>query len=373
MEERASPLENLVTCMPSPTFWQHKNVFLTGHTGFMGGWLSSLLLQLGARVTGYALAAPTEPSFCAAVNLVDRINQSVIGDIRDLDRLTAALTAAAPEVVFHLAAQPLVLLANAEPALTYSVNVMGTVHLLEAARKAPSVKAIIVVTTDKVYRNHNRVWPYRESDTLGGIEPYSSSKACAEHVLDAYRNVYFRSLDDDRPGIGLASIRAGNVIGGGDWAADRLVPDAIRAFQQGNALTLRHPASTRPWQHVLDPLPGYLTLAERLVRAPAAFSTGWNFGPATSDAQPVGTVAQRMADLWGDGAKIVIQNDARIFEEILLALDSSKAQAELKWQPAWPLDRALERTIGWYKDFYAGKDVWALTQRQIADLLEGAA
>lgn len=359
--------------MPNPHFWQHKAVFLTGHTGFMGGWLASLLLQYGARITGYALPAPTEPSFCSAVDLPGRMAGSVFGDIRDLDTLTAALEAAQSEVIFHLAAQPLVRFAYAEPLTTYAVNVMGTVNLLEAARRVRTVKAIIVVTTDKVYRNHNWVWPYRETDLLGGIEPYSSSKACAEHVLDAYRHVYFHSLATDRETIGLASIRAGNVIGGGDWAADRLVPDAIRAFHRGDPLTLRHPASTRPWQHVLDPLPGYLTLAEKLVEAPAPHSTGWNFGPSPDDAQPVGVVARRMADLWGDGASIVVQNDSRVFEEKLLALDSSKAVAELRWRPTWNLNVALERTVQWYKEFYAGKDVWELTNNQISDLLRGAA
>jgi CDP-glucose 4,6-dehydratase len=339
----------------------------------MGGWLSSLLLHYDARITGYALPAPTEPSFCNAVDLPRRITESVLGDIRDLDALTKALQAAEPEIIFHLAAQPLVRLAHAEPVLTYSVNVMGTVNLLEAARQVPSVKGIVVVTTDKVYRNHNWVWPYRETDSLGGIEPYSSSKACAEHVLDAYRNIYFHSLAKDRPAIGLASIRAGNVIGGGDWALDRLIPDAIRAFHRGSPLTLRHPASTRPWQHVLDPLPGYLTLAEKLTEEPAAYSTGWNFGPAPNDTQPVGIVARRMADLWGDGAEIVVQNDNRIFEETLLALDSSKATAELRWRQTWNLQDTLERTVGWYKKFYAGNDVWELTRNQIADLLTGAA
>ncbi|HWT99121.1 MAG TPA: CDP-glucose 4,6-dehydratase [Terriglobales bacterium] len=359
--------------MPEASFWHRKKVFLTGHTGFMGGWLSSLLLHYGAKVTGYALAAPTDPSFCDSVGLERRIARSVIGDVRDLSKLTEALTASAAEVVFHLAAQPLVRTANAEPVLTYDVNVMGTVNLLEAVRKTPSVKAVVVVTTDKVYRNRNWAWPYREVDELGGSEPYSSSKSCAEHVLDAYRNVYFHSLATDRPAIGLASVRAGNVIGGGDWAADRLIPDAIRAFQQEKPLILRHPQSTRPWQHVLDPLPGYLTLAEELTRAPSAFSCGWNFGPSTDDAKPVGWIAQRMAAIWGATARVEIQPDEQIFEEKLLALDSAKAQTELRWQPRWRLDQALERTTLWYKHFYDGKDVWTLTERQIGDFLGEAA
>jgi len=347
------------------SFWRGKKALVTGHTGFMGGWLATLLLRQGAIVSGYALEPPTVPSFCEAVGLKDRLSTSIIGDIRDLETLCQAMRRIAPDVVFHLAAQPLVRQAYAEPLLTYDVNVMGTVKVLEAVRQTPSVQAVVAVTTDKVYRNNNWVWPYREADSLGGSEPYSSSKACAEHVLDAYRHVYFGRKVEGAPAIGLASVRAGNVIGGGDWAAERLVPDAMRAFQQGKPVVLRHPQSTRPWQHVLDPLPGYLTLAQRLSEDPGTFSCGWNFGPAIEDAQPVGTVVARLRAAWGEGAHVEIRPDDRIFEERLLSLDSSKAQAELNWRATWLLDKAIDHTVIWYKAFYEDGDMWSLTNRQI--------
>ncbi|MBI2256312.1 MAG: CDP-glucose 4,6-dehydratase [Proteobacteria bacterium] len=337
----------------------------------MGGWLTTLLLTLQAEVTGYALQAPTDPSFFAAVGLGGRMARSVIADIRDLEALTTALHAAQPSVVFHLAAQPLVRTANAEPLLTYDVNVMGTAKLLEAVRTTPSVDAVVVVTTDKVYLNRNWDWPYRECDRLGGKEPYASSKAGAELVIDAYRHVYFHSADGQRPGV--ASIRAGNIIGGGDWADSRLVPDAMRAFHAGRPLILRHPQSTRPWQHVLDPLPAYLSLAEQLIADPAAFSEGWNLGPARQDARPVGDVAERLCVAWGDGAKVEIEPDDRVFEEKLLSLDSSKAHGRLHWRPRWRLDAAIDETVRWYRRFYAAGDVWALTGEQIRAFLAAEA
>lgn len=333
----------------------------------MGGWLSALLLQLGAEVTGYALSPSSEPNLFGNLDLSARLAGSTIADIRDYGALSRALHAAAPQIVFHLAAQPLVRRANAEPIYTYDVNVMGTAKLLEAVRQVQSVRAVVVVTTDKVYLNRNWVWPYRETDRLGGHEPYSSSKACAEHVVDAYRHVFYGGSDDT--GVGLATVRAGNIIGGGDWAADRLVPDAIRAFSSGQPLILRRPEATRPWQHVLDPLPGYLMLAEKLLDDPAEFGGAWNFGPPAEDAWPVGKVAAHLADGWGEGAIVSVERDERIFEEQLLALDSAKAQYRLGWRPRWRLQDALRQTIDWYRAHSAGEDMKRFTDHQIAAYL----
>jgi len=341
-------------------YWQGRSVFLTGHTGFMGGWLASLLLARGAQVNGYALPPPSDPSFFDSTGLAQRLARSTIGDIRDAAGLRMALAVAQPEIVFHLAAQPLVRTAYAEPMETFSVNVMGTASLLEALRESDSVKAALIVTTDKVYYNEKRYAPYNESDRLGGKEPYSASKAASEFVVDAWRHSYLRTRD-----IGVATIRAGNIFGGGDWAANRLVPDAMRSFAAGRSLVLRHPEATRPWQHVLDPLPGYLILAERLANSPDAFASGWNFGPLPEDCRPVGELAQMLAQAWGNGATVEVQPADAIFEEELLALDSGKAESQLGWQSRWPLAIAVENATTWYRAFHQGADMWALTQAQI--------
>lgn len=356
--------------MVDPSFWHGRKVLVTGHTGFMGGWLSSFLLRYGANVTGYSLAPPTSPSFFEATSLGERLAASIIGDIRHGDTLAAAFDAAQPSIVFHLAAQPLVRRANAEPHLTFDTNIMGTVNVLETVRKCNAVRAVLVVTTDKVYRNNNWCWPYRENDPLGGREPYSASKAAVEIVLDAYRNAYFESLRTDNGGIGLAAIRAGNIFGGGDWAAGRIVPDAVRSFNAGNALVLRNPDSTRPWQHVLDPLPGYLMLAEKLCEFPRAYSDGWNFGPEVIDCRPVSALGALLHQAWGGDARIEIEPDNRIFEEQHLTLDSSKATHELAWQPKWRLETAVARAVEWYKMFYSDRDLWALTESQCAEITE---
>ena len=349
-------------------FWQGRRVFVTGHTGFMGGWLSACLLRAGAQVTGYALAPPTTPSFCAATGLEQRIARSVRGDVRDLAALRDAMTKADPEIVFHLAAQPLVLAAHAAPVETFQINVMGTVNLLQAAIDCDSLRALVMITTDKVY--HNRHWhhPYRETDRLGGREPYSASKAASELVIDAYRASYLA----DR---GVAAIRAGNIIGGGDWAANRLVPDAIAAFRQGAPLTLRHPGATRPWQHVLDPLAGYLTLAERLYGDGPAYSGGWNFGPTQRDCRPVGALAALLAENWSAKAQVVTDGDGSVFEETFLSLDSAQARARLGWEPRWPLEQGVKALTAWYRAFHDGADMWTVTQNQIAafDTAEGTA
>lgn len=341
--------------------WRDRRVFVTGHTGFMGGWLCTYLMTLGAEVHGYALMPPTKPSFFDATQLGDRLSGSTIGDVRDAGALDAAVQAARPEIIFHLAAQPLVRAAHADPTETFSTNVLGTVNLLEAARRLPEISAILVVTTDKVYQNNNWHWPYRESDALGGKEPYSASKAATEVVVAAYRDSYFAGR-----AVGVATIRAGNIIGGGDWAANRLVPDAIRSFAEARPLVLRHPNATRPWQHVLDPLPGYLTLAERLAERPDAFSCGWNFGPSIEDCRPVEEVAARLASAWGDGASVEVEPADGIFEEKFLALDSNKAAAELGWSARWRLAMAIDMAAHWYKAHAQGADLWTLTQQQVA-------
>lgn len=352
----------------SRAFWAGRRVFVTGHTGFKGGWLMGLLKQLGAEPSGYALAPPSEPNLFAAAD-VARLGSSTLGDIRDAARLNAAMAAAKPEIVLHLAAQALVRPARVDPIETFSTNVVGTAHVLDAVRQTPGVQACVVVTSDKVYDNVEWPWAYRETDRLGGKEPYGASKACTEIVVESYRASYFGA--GGHPAV-IGSARAGNVIGGGDWAEDRLVPDAIRAFSAGDTLMIRNPASVRPWQHVLEPLSGYLRLAEALASdgtlpGPAAF----NFGPASDDAVPVRVIADEMTARWGAGARW--QHDTRFqpYEARLLEVDSAKARTLLGWQPRWRLAQALDRTVAWYRGFYAGDDMHALTLRQIEEYLHG--
>ncbi len=350
-----------------PAFWAGRNVFVTGHTGFKGGWLCLMLRRFGARVTGFSLPAPTNPSLFETAGVAGAVT-SVIGDIRDAGALRRAMAEAAPDVVFHLAAQPLVRRAHADPVETLSTNVMGTVNLLEAVRAAPSVRALVVVTSDKVYDNQEWPWAYRETDRLGGKEPYGVSKACCELIADSYRYSYFAARS---PGLAMATVRAGNIIGGGDWAEDRLIPDAIRAFADAAPLVVRNPAAVRPWQHVLEPVAGYSLLAQALVARPQQAGRAWNFGPAPEDAWPVSRVVDRLVGLWGDGARWQLANGAQPYEARLLSVDSSQSVAELGWRPAWRLDTALERTVEWYRDFVRGGDMAAATARQIEEYLNG--
>jgi CDP-glucose 4,6-dehydratase len=333
-------------------FFQGRRAFLTGHTGFIGGWLALALTRHGARVSGYSLPPPTDPAFHRATAL-DRLVESTEGDVRDLGRLTTALTAAQPEFVFHLAAQPIVRTAYDDPVETFSTNVMGTVNLMQAMRGVDSIRAAIVVTTDKVYENREWIWGYREHDRLGGREPYGASKACAEHVVEAYRHSYFAGKGR---AVGIATLRAGNVIGGGDFAVDRLVPDAVRAFAQRRPLHLRNPKAVRPWQHVLEPVAGMLLLAERLAGDPAGFAGGWNFGPAEGDAKPVAWIADRLAEYWGDDAGWQLAQGAQPYEARLLMLNSVKATSALGWSPRWPLEDSLRHTVAWYKAHLAGSN-----------------
>lgn len=347
------------------SFWKSRRIFLTGHTGFKGSWLAFWLRTMGAEVCGYALEPNTSPSLFDALGLQHEM-RSIVGDIRNVSALTAAVHEFKPEIVIHMAAQPLVRYSYDHPVETYEVNVMGTVHLLEAVRRTPSVRSVVVVTSDKCYENREWLWPYREDEAMGGHDPYSSSKGCAELVTAAYRRSFFPT---GAPWV--ASVRAGNVIGGGDWAADRLVPDIVRAFTQSQPVVIRNPRAVRPWQHVLEPLSGYLALAEQLYFNGNGYCEGWNFGPSDADAQPVSHLVTRMVELWGPGAEWRQDLQPGMHEARLLRLDSSKARAKLKWHPRWTLDTALEKTMEWYREFYRAPQpdtpaVRSLTQTQIA-------
>ena len=342
--------------------WRGRRVFLTGHTGFKGAWLALWLHRLGAEVTGFALPPPTWPSLFERARIGELLFHFE-GDIRDLDAVTAAMRQSRPEVVFHLAAQPLVRLSYDQPVETYATNVMGTVNVLEAARHVGGVRTAICITTDKCYENREWVWPYRESDPMGGHDPYSSSKGAAELVIAAYRRSFYEAA-----GIGLASVRAGNVIGGGDWAMDRLVPDLVRAFEAGQAPAIRSPDAVRPWQHVLEALGGYLLIAERLLAGERAFADAWNFGPADDDARPVGWIVDRMRSAWGNDAAPPAPWTGTVPHEAgLLKLDTSRARSLLGWHPALPLSEALEWIVDWHQRTAAGQDVRAVTTAQIDD------
>lgn len=348
----------------NPTFWKGKRIFLTGHTGFKGGWLSLWLQQLGAEVTGYSLPAPTKPSLYAYAQVAEGI-KSIIGDIRDSTRLTAEINKAAPEIVIHMAAQPLVRRSYIDPIETYSTNVMGTVHLLEAIRQCSSVRAVVNITTDKCYENKEWIWAYRENEAMGGYDPYSNSKGCSELVTSAYRNSFFNPKKYDQHGVAIATARAGNVIGGGDWAADRLIPDIVSAFAQGRPVVIRNPYAIRPWQHVLEPLRGYLTLAERLYKDGAAFADAFNFGPDNDDTKSVEWIVSKLADFWGGGASWSIDSGEQPHEAILLKLDISKAAHYLDWYPKLDLEQALQLTVDWIKGLQHGVDMRVLTLSQI--------
>ncbi len=348
----------------NPDFWRGKRVFLTGHTGFKGSWLSLWLQSLCAELTGYALKPPTSPSLFEKARVAQGMT-SLEGDIRDLGFLSRTMQAARPEVVIHMAAQPLVRRSFMDPVETYSTNVMGTVNLLEAVRHCPSVKSVVNVTSDKCYENQEWVWSYRENEPMGGYDPYSNSKGCAELVSAAYRSSFFNPDDYAKHGVALATARAGNVIGGGDWAQDRLLPDILTAFARGEAVRLRNPHAIRPWQHVLEPLRGYLTLAERLADDGVAFAGGWNFGPNDDDARPVGWLVAEMAKRWGPGANWMVDTGEHPHEANFLKLDISKARAKLGWRPMLTLAESLDLVIDWATASAAGHDARELTIEQI--------
>lgn len=361
MGQWPSTLENLAMTLD---FWQGRRVLVTGHTGFKGGWLCLWLQRLGAKVTGYALAPPTQPSLFETAHIGDGMH-SILGDVRDFDALRATMAACHPEVVFHLAAQPLVVPSYQQPVVTYATNVMGTVHLLEAVRQVGNVRAVVNVTSDKCYANREWLWGYRENEPMGGDDPYSNSKGCVELVTAAYRVSFFPSADYAQHGVALATARAGNVIGGGDWAEHRLIPDLVRAFQVGQSAPIRCPDAVRPWQHVLEPLSGYLRLAERLFFEGPMFAEGWNFGPAEDDARPVRWLVERLAALWGKGADWESDGELHPHEAHYLKLDCAKARVGLGWTPRWDLNRALRETVAWYQAYQADAEMQATTLAQI--------
>tara|TARA_B110000902_G_C14294117_1_gene582415 strand:- start:4301 stop:5380 length:1080 start_codon:yes stop_codon:yes gene_type:complete len=333
-------------------FWENKRVFLTGHTGFKGSWLSLWLQSMGAIVKGYSLEPSTKPSLFIEAN-VAREMESKIGDIRDLAILKTSMTDFNPDILIHMAAQPLVRLSYIEPVETYATNVMGTVNVLESARSCSNLKAIVSVTTDKCYENKEWEWGYRENEPMGGHDPYSSSKGCAELVTSAYRRSFFNTPET----AAIATARAGNVIGGGDWAEDRLIPDILKAFKNEESVIIRNPLSTRPWQHVLEPLSGYLVLAQHLYEKGDEFAEGWNFGPKDEDCKPVNWILDKMISDWGNGATWVLDENNNPHEAGFLKLDCSKAAQKLKWQPRWDLEFTLKEIIDWNKKFMNKEDL----------------
>lgn len=350
-------------------FWRGKRVFMTGHTGFKGSWACILLNSMGAKVWGYALEPPTEPSLFALAR-VDRLVESTLGDVRDLGALASVMSRAAPDVVLHMAAQSVVLKSYEEPIDTFSTNVLGTAQTLEAVRRMAKPCTVVNVTTDKCYENMGWVWGYRESDQLGGHDPYSASKACAELVGQSYAASYFPPTRCSQHGVGLASARAGNVIGGGDWTPRQLIPDTIAALAQRRPVILRHPDAVRPWQHVLDCLAGYLALAERLAGDPVAYSGAWNFGPPLEDARPVSHVVEALATHWNQTPAWVADSVQHAPEERQLRLDVSKAATELEWRCRLPLDTALSWVANWYQGLQRGESALELCQAQIRAFLD---
>lgn len=345
--------------------WRDRRVFLTGHTGFKGGWLSLWLAMRGAQIRGYALDPATEPNLFTAASVSGSLDD-VRGDTRDYPKLEAAMTGFAPEVVFHLAAQPLVRRSYADPLVTFATNILGTAHVMDAIRKTPSVRAVVCITSDKCYLNQEWVWPYRETDPLGGYDPYSASKACAEIVIAAYRSSYFPEHRVHEHHVKVATARAGNVIGGGDWSEDRLIPDLVRGFQAKRPMLIRQPHAIRPWQHVLEPLHGYMLLAEKLLAGDAHSANSFNFGPGDEEPWSVERIANKLAAMWGDGATWMVDSVPEMHEAHLLRLDSSRAQAELGWRPRLGIDRALVWTLDWYRSWQQGADMKEVTQSQIA-------
>jgi len=350
-------------------FWRGRRVFLTGHTGFKGSWLGLWLQHLGAEVVGYALPPHTAPNLFEAARVADGMG-STLGDVNDLTRMREAVAAHRPEVVLHLAAQSLVRASYRDPIGTYETNVLGTARLLEAVRSCESVRAVVIVTSDKCYENREWVWPYRENDALGGHDPYSNSKACAELVAGAYRNSFFPVERYSEHQVAIATARAGNVIGGGDWSQDRLIADIARAFGAGETLQIRNPQATRPWQHVLEPLRGYLALAEKLVLEGTNYSGAWNFGPRHDDARPVGWIVEHLASRWaaagGPPRRWQIDPGPHPHEAQMLQLDWTKALQELGWRPALSLPEALDMTLDWYQSVQRGEDA----RRKCLDQLE---
>lgn len=352
----------------NPNFWKDKKVFVTGHTGFKGGWLSLWLQEMGAIVKGYSLSAPTTPSLFEEAEVWTGMS-SEEGDIRDFTHLRQVMNDFKPEIVFHMAAQPLVRLSYDEPMETYSTNVMGTVYLLEAVKQIGGVKAVVNITSDKCYENREWVWGYREDEAMGGYDPYSNSKGCAELVASSYRQSFFNTDKYHEHGCALASVRAGNVIGGGDWADDRLIPDMLNAFTKGNKVEIRSPHAIRPWQHVLEPLSGYITVAERLYNEGPEYAEGWNFGPKEEDAQPVQWIVETMTKEWGESAEWFLSEGKHPHEAHYLKLDCSKAKMRLDWQPVWDLTTTLNKIVNWQKAWINKEDMKQYTINEIKEYM----
>lgn len=341
------------------SFWQNRKVFITGHTGFKGSWLSLWLQQLGANIIGYSLNPETTPNLFTIGNVSKKM-ENIYGDIRNFDLLEKSLCNFQPEIIIHMAAQSLVKKSYKVPVETFDVNVMGSVYLLQAARNIQSVKAIVNVTTDKCYENKETKKPYSENDPLGGYDPYSCSKACSELVTNAYRNSFFNERN-----IGVASARAGNVIGGGDWASDRIVPDIVRSFLKNQPVLVRNPNAFRTWQHVLEPLSGYLLLAEKLFNSPSQYAESWNFGPEESDVKPVSWIVERIIEQWKGNASWILDKTSHPHEAKNLLLNCKKSNEKLNWNTRWNLQRGLEETVDWYKAYQAGKSMEIKTIEQI--------
>ncbi len=345
-------------------FFRDRSVLVTGSTGFKGSWLCAWLLDLGAKVSGFALPPEPDAPLFDQLRLRERINQ-IDGDIRDYETIKNVLDESQPEIIIHLAAQALVRRGYSEPKLTFDTNVGGGINLLESVRHTDSVRSLVFATSDKAYRNKEWIWGYRENDELGGPDPYSASKAAVEHVFTGYQESYFRQ----RENFGTATARAGNVIGGGDWSADRIVPDTVRALIENEPIQIRHPDATRPWQHVLEPLSGYLTVAARLQKKPEQFSHAWNFGPDTENVRTVRELAARAIKIWGTGTVEESVRPDDPHEAQLLYLDNDKASVLLNWQPRWNFDKATDHTIGWYKSVHEGGDPVSVTQEQIQEYM----
>lgn len=350
--------------MKNRAFWKHKKVLITGHTGFKGSWLSLWLQSLGANIVGYALRPPTQPSMFEIANVTAGLI-STIGDVRDLEHLQSVIAEHRPEIIFHLAAQPLVRYSYENPVETYTTNIIGTVNMLEAVRHSKSVRVVVSITSDKCYENKEWFWGYRENERLGGHDPYSSSKGCAELIIAAYRNSYFPAREYQHHRVAVASTRAGNVIGGGDWAKDRLIPDIMNAIMENRPVVIRSPNAIRPWQHVLEPLNGYLCLAEQLWTQGPKLAQAWNFGPNSEEAKTVSWIVEYLTNFWGEGARWELDATQHPHEDTYLKLDCSKAKSLLGWAPKLCLSTALEWIVEWYRDYQQGRDMRSLTEEQI--------
>jgi len=355
---------------PDKNFWKGRKIYITGHTGFKGSWLCLLLNYLKADIYGYALEPPTIPSLYQICN-IDEFVHSTISDIRDGDALKKSIEKAQPEIVIHMAAQPLVRLSYLDPVLTYQTNIMGTINLLESVRVTKSIKAVINITTDKCYENREWIWPYRENEPLGGYDPYSSSKACSEIITAAYRNSFLNPKIYEEHSVAVATARAGNVIGGGDWADDRLVPDFIRAISKGEKIKIRSPYAIRPWQHVLEPLTGYLLLAEKLYAEGIKYAEAWNFGPNDEDAKPVEWIVNYLCQKWSNHAGFEVDKNPQPHEANYLKLDWSKAKAYLNWHPRWSLEKSLDSIIDFSRAFIKEENINDICLRQISEYLNG--